>query len=133
MCLGTETLKLMICLWHRMFHERGEVGRGGRHELCSGMNNAGYFGSSDLSFYVLIFWTPEMVRKHEAALGGIFKRRARFSTGTAVVRVFSELEKIGWEGSVPWDKLNDLSRLVMISKSYLLYDLLSLFCGRVQR
>ncbi|GBO08082.1 hypothetical protein AVEN_232923-1, partial [Araneus ventricosus] len=41
MRLGPEALKLMICLWHGVFQERGE-GRGGRHELCSGMNNAAY-------------------------------------------------------------------------------------------
>ncbi|GBN21042.1 hypothetical protein AVEN_75946-1 [Araneus ventricosus] len=52
--------------------------------------------------------------------------RARFSTDTAVVQVFSESEKIGWEGSVPCDKLDELSRSVMISKSYLLYDFI---CG----
>ncbi|GBN87025.1 hypothetical protein AVEN_129416-1 [Araneus ventricosus] len=119
MWLGPETLKLMICLWHEMFQERGEEGCGGRHELCSG-------------FYVLICWTPEVVRKREAALGGIVKRRARFSTGTAAVQVFSESEKIGWEGQVPCDELDELSRPVMISKSYLLYDFI---CGaaKVQR
>ncbi|GBL81523.1 hypothetical protein AVEN_143774-1 [Araneus ventricosus] len=52
--------------------------------------------------------------------------RARFSTGTAVVRVFSESEKIGWEGPLPCDKLEELSPSVMISKSYLLYDFV---CG----
>ncbi|GBN11176.1 hypothetical protein AVEN_184731-1 [Araneus ventricosus] len=77
-------------------------------------------------FYVLICWTLEEVRKREAALGGIVKRRARFSTGTAVVWVFSESEKIGREGPVPCDKLDELSRPIMISKSYLLYDFI---CG----
>ncbi|GBN59543.1 hypothetical protein AVEN_199043-1, partial [Araneus ventricosus] len=67
-----------------------------------------------------------VVRKREVALGGIVKRRARFSTGTAVVRVFSELEKIRREGPVPCDKLDELSRPDMISKSYLLYDII---CG----
>ncbi|GBM75534.1 hypothetical protein AVEN_50439-1 [Araneus ventricosus] len=67
-----------------------------------------------------------MVRKREATLGGIVKRRARFSTGTAFVLVFSEWEKIGREGPVPCDKLDELSRPVMISKSYLLYDFI---CG----
>ncbi|GBM89395.1 hypothetical protein AVEN_5978-1, partial [Araneus ventricosus] len=73
-------------------------------------------------FHALICWTPEVVRKREAALGGIVKRRDRFSTVTAVVRVFSESEKIGWEGPVPCDKLDDLSLSLMISKSHLLYD-----------
>ncbi|GBL73508.1 hypothetical protein AVEN_159497-1 [Araneus ventricosus] len=44
-----------------------------------------------------------------------------FSTGTAVVRVFSESEKIGWKGPVPYDKLDELSRPVVISKSNFLY------------
>ncbi|GBM19201.1 hypothetical protein AVEN_79911-1 [Araneus ventricosus] len=79
-----------------------------------------------LGFYALICWTREVVRKREAAFGGIVKRRARFSTGTAVIRVFSESEKIGWEGPVPCDKLDELSRPVMISKSYFLYDFI---CG----
>ncbi|GBM93815.1 hypothetical protein AVEN_234922-1 [Araneus ventricosus] len=73
-------------------------------------------------FYVLICWTPEVLRKCEAALGGIVKRYARCSTGIAAVRVFSESENIGWEGPVPCDKLDELYRPVMISKSYLIYD-----------
>ncbi|GBN84000.1 hypothetical protein AVEN_116798-1 [Araneus ventricosus] len=56
----------------------------------------------------LICWTPEVVKKREAALRGIVKRRARFSTGTSVVGVFSESEKIEWEGPVPCDKLDEL-------------------------
>ncbi|GBM07049.1 hypothetical protein AVEN_268097-1 [Araneus ventricosus] len=108
MWLGPGTLKLMIRLWRGMFQERGEEGRGGRR------------------FYVLICWTPEVVRKREAALGGIVERRARYSTGTAVVWVFSESEKIGWEGPVPCEKLDELSRPVRISKSHLLYDFI---CG----
>ncbi|GBM29477.1 hypothetical protein AVEN_214317-2-1, partial [Araneus ventricosus] len=44
MWLGPETLKLIICLWHGMFQKKGEEGHGGRHELCSGMNTAGYCG-----------------------------------------------------------------------------------------
>ncbi|GBN80728.1 hypothetical protein AVEN_209889-1 [Araneus ventricosus] len=122
MWLGPETLNLIICLWHGMLQEKGEEGRTRRHELCSGMNNSGYSGCSDLSFYELIGWTPEVVKKCEEALGGIVKSRARFSTGTAVVRVFSESEKMGWEGPVPCDKLDELSRPVMISMSYLRYD-----------
>ncbi|GBM04103.1 hypothetical protein AVEN_247970-1 [Araneus ventricosus] len=77
-------------------------------------------------FYVLIFWTLEVVRKRGASLGGIVKRCARFSTGTAVDWVFSESEKIGREGPVLCDKLDELSRPIMISKSYLLYDFI---CG----
>ncbi|GBN23811.1 hypothetical protein AVEN_54964-1 [Araneus ventricosus] len=77
-------------------------------------------------FYVLICWTLEVVRKHKAALGGRVKRHARFFTGTAVVRVFSESEKIGREGPVPCDKLDYLSRPIMISKSNLVYDFI---CG----
>ncbi|GBL83277.1 hypothetical protein AVEN_110612-1 [Araneus ventricosus] len=56
----------------------------------------------------------------------LVKRRARFSTGTEVVRVFPESEKIGREGPVPCDKLDELSRPVMISKSYFPYDII---CG----
>ncbi|GBN89066.1 hypothetical protein AVEN_72356-1 [Araneus ventricosus] len=96
MCLGPETLKQIICLWHGMLQEKREEGHGGRHELCSGMKNA---GGGWLLMYVLICWTPEVVRKREAALGGRVNRRARFSTA-AVVRVFSESEEIGWEGPV---------------------------------
>ncbi|GBL88249.1 hypothetical protein AVEN_117826-1 [Araneus ventricosus] len=79
-------------------------------------------------FYVLICWTLEVERKREAAVGGIVKRRARFSTGSAGVRVFSESEKIGREGPVSCDKLDELSLPVMISKSYLLYYFI---CGAV--
>ncbi|GBM44917.1 hypothetical protein AVEN_94520-1 [Araneus ventricosus] len=68
----------------------------------------------------------ESLSEREAALGVIVKRRARFSTGTAVVHVFSDSEKIGWEGPVPCDKLDELSPPVIISKSYLLYDFI---CG----
>ncbi|GBM06158.1 hypothetical protein AVEN_167053-1 [Araneus ventricosus] len=77
-------------------------------------------------FYVLFCWTPEVVRKREAALGGIVKRRARLYIGTPVIPVFSESEKIGREGPVPCDKLEELSRSVMISKPYFLYDFV---CG----
>ncbi|GBM80344.1 hypothetical protein AVEN_171866-1 [Araneus ventricosus] len=54
------------------------------------------------------------------------KRRARFSTGTAVVRVFSESERIEWKGAVPCNKLDELSRPIIISKSHFLYDFI---CG----
>ncbi|GBM04242.1 hypothetical protein AVEN_185872-1 [Araneus ventricosus] len=77
-------------------------------------------------FPVLIGWTPEVVRKRAAELGGIVKKSARFSTGTAVVRVFPESEKIGRERPVPCDKLDELPRPVVISKSCLLYDFI---CG----
>ncbi|GBL75926.1 hypothetical protein AVEN_234259-1 [Araneus ventricosus] len=98
MWLGPEILKLIICLWHGMFQEKGEERRG---------------------FYVLICWTPEVVRKREAAVGGIVKRLAKFSTDTAVLQVFSESEKIGWERPLPCDKLDELSLPVMTSKSYI--------------
>ncbi|GBN89265.1 hypothetical protein AVEN_271744-1 [Araneus ventricosus] len=54
------------------------------------------------------------------------KRCVKLSTGTTVVQLFSELENIVWEEPVLCDKLDELSRPSMISKSHLLYDFI---CG----